>query len=109
MEIRIYGASDDLIEIEGDIRDEFSYWEDNENYLAFSDGTVLHIEYCDDGIWRIRRMAAGGFIFANKEAVDADGDQYSDVVTLTAQRPQVKPWVVHGTQMTRHDGKRYDE
>jgi len=39
--LKVYGASDDLIEIKGDIREEFSRYDSEGDYLAFSDGTVL--------------------------------------------------------------------
>jgi len=50
--IKVYGHSDDCIEIEDDdgkLREEFeAYDEDDGNYLAFADGTVLHIVYNKD-------------------------------------------------------------
>ena len=58
--ITIYGASDDLIELEGAIRDEISPCnEDEPTRLAFSDGTVLSVAYDADGCWRINRVAVG--------------------------------------------------
>ncbi len=53
-EVIVYGASDDLIEVEGAIREEFTANRDGEaNLLAFSDGTLLEVTYTDAGIWRI--------------------------------------------------------
>jgi hypothetical protein len=96
-QIKIYGASDDLIEIEGDIREEFEYWSNYKNYFAFSDGTLLQIEYCDDGIWRIKRIVAGSLDFTNEEAADADA--YSDVVTLSGNVKKL--WIVYGNQVAK--------
>lgn len=90
--LRIYGASDDLIEIEGDLTEEFNPpWDEEEpSYLAFSDGTVLSAAYAD-GFWRINRMAAGSATYAKTEGMDEDTD-YSDVVTLEG----AITWVVFG-------------
>ena len=96
--IIISGASDDLIELEGDIRDEIS--PRNDEYpvkLAFSDGTVLSVVYDKDGCWRVNRMAEGT---AKMEKVEADGpdtDNYSDRVTLTGEIR----WCVAGNYMAK--------
>ncbi len=45
--VTVYGASDDLVEIEGDIRDELYASDNNPAHLAFSDGTVLSVEYSE--------------------------------------------------------------
>ena len=80
--LKIYGASDDLIEIDGDIREEFNHYnEDDPFYLAFSDGTALSINYNNDGFWRINRLAIGSAEYSKHEGADEDGD-YSDIVTL---------------------------
>lgn len=82
MKVNVYGASDDLIEVDGDIEAEFSYSEDESNFLVFSDGTVLSVAYDDSGMWRIGRIFAGSASFAKTEASDPD-DDYSDKVCLT--------------------------
>lgn len=40
----LYGASDDLIELEGELSEEFSAY-GFDGYLAFSDGTVISCRY----------------------------------------------------------------
>lgn len=65
-ETAIYGASDDLIEIEGVISEEFNHYDESPALLAFSDGTLLEIEYDDDGIWRIRPLATGSCKFEHR-------------------------------------------
>jgi hypothetical protein len=55
----IYGASDDLIEIEGQLSEELNPRSDEPSLLAFSDGTLLEVEYDRDGIWRIKVLAKG--------------------------------------------------
>ena len=95
MTIRITGASDDLIEIEGDIREEFNvYLEKHESVLlAFSDGTVLRVIYDKDGIWRISRVHCGSSGFSKSEG-SADKDT-NDIVTLVGD---IK-WVVLGDKI----------
>lgn len=44
MATTIYGASDDLIEVDGDITEEFDAIEQHPYYLGFSTGVVLRIE-----------------------------------------------------------------
>jgi len=56
----IYGASDDLIELRGDVEEEFNVYlaDDKPGYLALSTGDLLRVEYSTDGVWEFR-MAAG--------------------------------------------------
>jgi hypothetical protein len=82
---KIYGSSDDLIEIEGGIREEFDHYfdgreEEEKVYLAFSDGTLLHVQY--DGVWRFTPIKKGTAEYSKEEAEGADSDNYSDLVTL---------------------------
>lgn len=79
MSVKVYGHSDDCIEVEGDIIAEFS---EDEACLAFSDGTVLHVEYTNAGLWRINRAVEGTASYSKFEATDPDSEQYSDMVTL---------------------------
>src|ERR1035437_3268732 len=90
--ITVYGASDDLIEVEGAIEEEFSYSDDeNGDLLAFSCGVVLRIRYTA-GVWRITPVS-GAEMVRITQAPEDDDDNYSDravISTLTS-------WVVHGT------------
>ena len=98
MAVKIYGASDDLIEVEGDIKEEFNFYPSDSSefvYLAFSDGTLLKISYDSEGMWRISRVFSGSASFQKKEAISPDGDEYSDVVELMDF--DIK-WVVLGTE-----------
>lgn len=99
MSITIYGASDGLIEVEGDIREEFSYPYDSEAGLlaAVSDGTLLRVQYTKDGTWRITPLVYGAASYSKVEAAGADTDNYSDRVTLAGE---VK-WLVIGEQWAR--------
>jgi hypothetical protein len=88
--IKVYGASDDLVEVEGDIEEEFSYDGEKPGYLGFSDGTVLRISY--DGVWHINLAIKGSSAFTHTPAEGEDTDNYSDVVTLDG----AMKWVVFG-------------
>lgn len=91
--IRIYGASDDIVGVEGTISDEFYADNEDPTYLAFSDGTVLSVEYSSRGIWRINRIAAGSATYTKVESKGTDLD-YTDVVTLTGNLQ----WVLAGSR-----------
>lgn len=95
MSVTIYGASDDLIEIEGDIRDEFTPPYGEDVFLAFSDGTVLRIGYSDSGVWRIAPVISAGGLNIT-QAPEDDEDNYSDYAYIDS--PIL--WVVMGTQMS---------
>lgn len=77
----ITGASDDLIELEGQITMEFPHDVEDPAILTFSDGTMLEVNYDDDGIWRVKRLASGTCEFSLKQGVVAD-DTF-DEATLT--------------------------
>lgn len=88
--VTIYGASDDLIEIEGDLSEEFSAYNAKNTKLAFGDGTVLAVTYSDVGTWRIRRDVQGSASYEHDEDPGNDENRYSDRVTLTGDLK----WVV---------------
>lgn len=88
--VMVTGASDDNIEVDGDICDEFQGG-DETAYLAFSDGTVLSVRYTDEGLWRINRIRGGSAAYEHQDAEDPDG-VYTDKVTLTGDLT----WVVCG-------------
>lgn len=79
-QISVRGASDDLIEIEGDLSEEIYYDEDGQNHLAFSDGTVLNI--CYDGCWRINIVIPGTAEVEKQFAEGEDSENYSDRIYL---------------------------
>jgi hypothetical protein len=92
MGITIYGASDDLIEIEGDIREEFCPSEED-NLLALSSGVLLRIWYSEYGVWRIQHIAGEGVSIT--EAPEDDDDNYSDVAVVESS---VIKWIVLGNK-----------
>lgn len=96
--ITIYGASDDLIEIEGDLEQEFyCYGADEEEgmYLAFSDGTLLSVHYSNLGIWRLQLVVEGLSDFSKVEGTD--NDFHSDKITLDGPIT----WAILGSELAR--------
>jgi hypothetical protein len=89
--ISIYGASDDLVEVEGDVSEEFNHYDSEEEpcYLAFSDGTLLKVQYLE-GVWRIFLMAKGRCNSKLEQCMSKDG---SDHAYLTGEKVT---WVVCG-------------
>jgi len=82
MSTRVYGASDDLVELEGDLNGEVSCYQ-GDVLVAFSDGTVLRIQYGKPslaGVWQIIVLNQGLMYDRFEECHDEDGDPYSDQV-----------------------------
>lgn len=104
-EVKVYGASDDLIELDGSLYEEFSYDEHKDNYIAFGDGTVLQVLYTGNGRWHIDRYMAGTAEYEKVEATSDEGKRddetpaYSDVVTLRGDLQ----WAVHGSGFARRE------
>jgi hypothetical protein len=99
MSVTITGASDDLIEIDGDIREEFTAPTVDEiigGVLAFSDGTVLSITLTDE-MWRIHTECRGPHSgdLTITQAVAGDPDNYTDQAVI---KGPIR-WVVLGTDL----------
>lgn len=80
----IYGASDDLIEVEGDVRGELNVY-DQETILKCSDGTLLAIRYGKPGqgaIWDIDVLREGSLFSSKEICVEETEEGYSDKVIL---------------------------
>lgn len=94
--ITLYGASDDLIEIEGDIREEFPYrdLDGKGDLIGFSNGMLVRVLLDGDGVWRIHPIRAmGRGTYAIEQAQVGDDDNYSDRLTIPGV---VVEWAVHG-------------
>jgi hypothetical protein len=74
--VKLYGASDDLIEIEGDINDEIDCYDDVKSIEA-SDGTKGKIWYNNDGVWQISISKSGTNYMGTIPAVGED-DEHTD-------------------------------
>lgn len=97
--ITVYGASDDLIEVEGDITEEFTYHDDEDgDLIAFSDGTVLRVRFDRDGVWRITPVARGANQLDITQAPVNDDDNYSDRAVIVG----TVTWVVQGMAVATH-------
>lgn len=85
MTTRVYGASDDLIEFEGDFTGEVSAYgtDDNERgvLLVFSDGTLLEAKYGKDdaAMWGLTLLKKGKLFKSIEQCDDEDNDPNSDV------------------------------
>lgn len=85
MGTKVYGASDDLIEFEGEFSGEVGCYgtDDAEKgvLVIFSDGTVLEVKYGknDEGIWGINVLKQGTLFNGIVLCTDADATPYSDV------------------------------
>jgi hypothetical protein len=100
-EIVIYGASDDLIEVEStSFRDEefnvFLNQAHESVILAISDGTLLRVRYDEDGIWRFTTLVVGSANVTVEQGFD--DRKHSDKVTLTGDDLR---WVVLGSEIAR--------
>ncbi len=93
--VTLSGASDDLIELDGDLLEE---WEgvgaDEEPiFVGFSDGTLASVRFGVDGsYWRINVLWRGTATITHEPATDED-DDYSDKLTLEGDIA----WVVCGS------------
>lgn len=99
MAVTVYGSSDDLIEVEGDVLEEFYLPTEGDSLLAFSTGVVLRIDYTEDGVWRITPLAGGSDVTLTP-AEGPDSDNYSDRAELVGP----VGWVVLGSAWKRGGG-----
>lgn len=83
---KIYGGSDDLIEIEGAINNEANVYLKDDGNLPFdcSDGTNGYIEYDEDGQWRITVLDAGSLCRIKIASVGEDAAHIGDATGCTS-------------------------
>lgn len=103
MATRVYGASDDLIEFEGDLRGEVSCFgagddDDGGVLLAFSDGTILNVKFGKNGasIWALFALRAGDMFEHIEYCNDEDAAVYSDIAHFKSGK--LKCWSATNTQ-----------
>ena len=78
--MRIYGHSDDCIEVEGvSFREEYSLGDDS--HLIFPSGLVIRCTFCDkpDEAWRFRVVKNPAFIDVEETGPNEDGDYQLEV------------------------------
>lgn len=105
---RVYGASDDLIEFDGELRGEIGCYGsgDDEHPLgvlvAFSDGTILAVRYgkpANGGVWAIDVLRQGDLFDRIEVCNDEDADPYSDQVFFKAGK--LKAWAAKSAEVVR--------
>ena len=104
MPVTIYGASDDLIEIEGDIDEEWTALQMDDGdgaYVALSNGVVVTIRYTDEGVWRVAPSAGDKSLVSVEFADGPDDDNYSDRATVAG----TIEWAVCGPNLARSRAK----
>ncbi len=75
MATRVYGASDDLIEFEGDVNGEEGVsFPKSTAVVLFSDGTRLRVTYGDKGLWKITALTVGD-LFDRIDEVHEETDE----------------------------------
>ena len=86
--IKIYGCSDDLVEIEGSAyeEDEIDCY-NRDVRITFADGTVIRIGYPKDGmaVWWIREEQRGTADRTITVCEDEDADTYSDILEIDSE------------------------
>lgn len=101
--IKVYGASDDLICVEGEsINDEFYVIDTSENepvYLAFGDGTFLKCYYNSEAIWKIDVLQKGTSFISKDDCVAEGEKRYSDFVFVGENVKRV----LFGRELLRSD------
>lgn len=85
MATKVYGCSDDLIEVDGDVSGEVGCFgtDDRERgvLLMFSDATLLEVRYGKNGdaIWEVKLLKQGALFLRIDQCADSEADPYSDV------------------------------
>ncbi len=103
---KVYGSSDDLVELEGCENDELQGGGDP-TYVRFTNGTYAKVVYSDEGVWRIEILAKGNGTVRRLYGLpdDSDGDlpkqahgdpdapSYSDVLIIESDQPiEMESW-----------------
>lgn len=95
-ELTISGHSDDLIEIDGYISEEFIADTDSQCWILCSDGTMLKV-YCDTNCnWEIYPDVSSSNTDIKRVPFKSNGG-YSDIVTLVSKEPI--DWVAYATNI----------
>jgi hypothetical protein len=88
----IYGASDDLIEVVGEVPgcDEYGSYSTDRAFIEFSTGDVFSIQYAKSGCWEVRHLVVkdGHSKLSYQFEPHADGDDpepYTDTMTVTGR------------------------
>lgn len=93
-QVTIYGASDDLIEVEGTITDEFGASRDDEGYVVFSTGDVFRVSYNERGVWDVEHSVTSGELEVEitKAPPGEDPEPYTDHAEVSGDFTWVDCW-----------------
>lgn len=94
--ITIYGASDDLVEIEGDLREEFPIPAD-EGFIFFDTGLIVKYEFGHHWQFSVVKEPQHGGLYI------LSGD-YDDDKTLVIESTTAPTWAGIGTQFVDAKG-----
>lgn len=100
---KVYGASDDLVELAGCVREEL-VGGDEPTYIRFTNGTYVKVVYGPEGVWRIEELTKGnaktrlrfGMPDGEEDMTggkhpqahgDSDAPVYSDVLVISSEEP----------------------
>lgn len=100
--IKVYGCSDDLVEIEGSFNDEIGCYNRNVR-IVFRDGTKILIGYGKKslGVWRIEVERHGTAPHKLTVCEDEDAEIYSDIFEIDSP---ILGWVVLQKEGGGEDG-----
>jgi hypothetical protein len=105
---KVYGASDDLIEFEGELSGEVGCFGTGDEddalgvLVALSDGTILAVRYGKPGlggVWGITMLRQGEMFERLDICTDEDANPYSDVAHFKAGK--LKAWAGRGAEAVR--------
>ena len=82
MRIKIYGSSDDLIEIEGDVREEFSHFGGDPAYLHLGTSAVIKCQYTNEGLWRLEVLRIDNAEVVSFKDGNVDDDTNDELVIV---------------------------
>lgn len=94
--IKIYGASDDNVEVEGDVFgcDEYSAW-DAPLWVELSTGDVFKVEYTKDGVWTVDhiRKTTKVKVVIEPYGEGEDPEPYTQTAVVTGKKIEwVETW-----------------
>ena len=110
--VTIYGSSDDLVEVEGDVPgcDEYGTIGDP-LFVELSNGAAFRVEYTDRGVWTVGQVAVGGSAAdgtrATKEPYGEgdDPEPYTETVRVTGPVEWVEVWKTYPPTIREIDEK----
>lgn len=93
--IQIYGASDDLVEMRGDIEEEWGA-ASNGSFVVLSTGDVFSVIYCPGNLesWRVEHVVVSGEceVSIKRAPEGEDPDPYTDTANVVGPFTQADCW-----------------